>query len=65
MKIKWNHRIYLIILKEDRQREKKKKTKEEMGQIENKQQESRCKGLPGNSAGKESTCNAGDLDFYP
>ena len=35
-----------------------------MGQIENIQQDSRCKGLPGNSAGKESTFNAGDLDFY-
>ena len=36
-----------------------------MGQIENKQQDGRYKGLPGNSAGKESTCNAGDLGFYP
>ena len=61
MNIKWNHRIYLIILKEDREKKKNK----EMGQIENKQQDGRYKGLPGNSAGKESTCNAGDLGFYP
>ena len=34
MKIRWNHRLYLIILKEDRQREKNKQRKD--GTKENK-----------------------------